>query len=190
MTKVIDGLSLGDWRAVCERAVGFGDKGQVLVVLGLECHLAPFSHLKPTLVVVVGMERTHAHTDKHTGTREGTHRTATIIRPRGSHTGAEHYTEKSRCGRRIFVIISQYGGGGGVGPHIYETRCWVWRAGQCDTTQSHCHSSTFSHFSTVVVVVVVIMQKQSCWCSKHRRIALNAIVVKVNQWLIIEHRIL
>ena len=42
----------------------------------------------------------------------------------------------------------------------------------------------------VAVVVVVIMQKQSCWCSKHRRIALNAIVVKVNQWLIIEHRIL
>ena len=169
---------------MCERAVGFGDKGQVLVVLGLECHLAPFSHLKPTLAVVVGVECTH------TGTRAGTHRMATIIRTRGSHTGAEHYTEKSRCGRRIFVIISQYGGGGGVGPHIYETRCWVWRAGQCDTTQSHCHSSTFSHFSTVVVVVVVIMQKQSCWCSKHRRIALNAIVVKVNQWLIIEHRIL
>ena len=43
---------------------------------------------------------------------------------------------------------------------------------------------------STVVVVVVIMQKQSCWCSKHRRIALNAIVVKVNQWLIIEHRIL
>ena len=42
----------------------------------------------------------------------------------------------------------------------------------------------------VAVVVVVIMQKQSCWCYKHRRIALNAIVVKVNQWLIIEHGIL
>ena len=112
VTKVIDGLSLGDWRAVCERAVGFGDKGQVLVVLGLECRLAPFSHLKPTLVVVVGVVCTHAHTDKHTRTRAGTHRMATIIRPRGSHTGAEHYTEKSRCGRRIFVIISQYGGGG------------------------------------------------------------------------------
>ena len=41
----------------------------------------------------------------------------------------------------------------------------------------------------VAVVVVVIMQKQSCWCSKLRRIALNAIVVKVNQWLI-EHQIL
>ena len=39
------------------------------------------------------------------------------------------------------------------------------------------------------VAVVVIMQKQSCWCSKHRRIALNAIVVKINQWLI-EHQIL
>lgn len=141
VTKVIDGLSLGDWRAVCERAVGFGDKGQVLVVLGLECHLAPFSHLKPTLAVVVGVECTH------TGTRAGTHRMATIIRTRGSHTGAEHYTEKSRCGRRIFVIISQYGGGGGVGAHIYETRCWVWRAGQCDTTQSHCHSSTFSQIA-------------------------------------------
>ena len=144
VTKVIDGLRLGDWRAVCERAVGFGDKGQVLVVLGLECRLAPFSHLKPTLVVV-GLVCTHAHTDKHTRTRAGTHRMATIIRPRGSHTGAEHYTEKSRCGRRIFVIISQYGGVGGVGAHIYETRCWVWRAGQCDTTQSHCHSSTFSY---------------------------------------------
>ena len=43
--------------------------------------------------------------------------------------------------------------------------------------------------AVVVVVVVVIMQKQSCWCSKHRRIALNAIVVKINQWLI-EHQIL
>ena len=44
--------------------------------------------------------------------------------------------------------------------------------------------------STVMqVAVVVIMQKQSCWCSKHRRIALNAIVVKINQWLI-EHQIL
>ena len=61
VTKVIDGLRLGDWRAVCERAVGFGDKGQVLVVLGLECHLAPFSHLKPTLAVV-GVVRTHANT--------------------------------------------------------------------------------------------------------------------------------
>ena len=63
VTKVIDGLRLGDWRAVCERAVGFGDKGQVLVVLGLECRLAPFSHLKPTLVVV-GVVCMHAHTDK------------------------------------------------------------------------------------------------------------------------------
>ena len=65
VTKVIDGLRLGDWRAVCERAVGFGDKGQVLVVLGLECHLAPFSHLKPTLAVVVGVVHTHTRTSTH-----------------------------------------------------------------------------------------------------------------------------
>ena len=72
VTKVIDGLRLGDWRAVCERAVGFGDKGQVLVVLGLECRLAPFSHLKPTLVVV-GVECTHAHTRTSTHGRAQAH---------------------------------------------------------------------------------------------------------------------
>ena len=71
VTKVIDGLRLGDWRAVCERAVGFGDKGQVLVVLGLECRLAPFSHLKPTLVVVVGVVCAHAHTDARRHTQDG-----------------------------------------------------------------------------------------------------------------------
>ena len=49
--------------------------------------------------------------------------------------------------------------------------------------------STVMQVAVVVVAVVVIMQKQSCWCSKHRRIALNAIVVKINQWLI-EHQIL
>ena len=70
VTKVIDGLRLGDWRAVCERAVGFGDKGQVLVVLGLECRLAPFSHLKPTLVVVVGV-CTQAHPDARRHTQDG-----------------------------------------------------------------------------------------------------------------------